>query len=81
MKPAMKLIFFFIFVFIIGMVYRTFDSFGVDTMQDAYDNSSLSGYTDSTIETVYGFLWIAIPIIAIVSLAIYFTVYDKGGVI
>lgn len=80
MKPAMKVIMFFVFIFLIGMVYKSLNDWGIQPVQEAYDNSSLADYHYDNINTVFDFSWLAIPIIAVVGLAIYLAVERTGGI-
>jgi hypothetical protein len=78
MKPAIKVMMFFVLVFIIGMVYNTLDSFGLTTLEEALTNTSLPQNPYPTVTTVYNFLWLSIPILGIISTAIYLALEGRG---
>ena len=79
MKPAVKFIFFFVMVFIIGFVYSTLNNFGLVVLEQEIENqSALPQHPYPTIDTVYTFLWMGIPLIAIISTAIYLAIEGRG---
>ena len=80
MRPAVKVLFFFVLVFLVGMTYNTLNSFGIAPIEEAIANSSsLPQNPYPTITTVYNFLWLSIPIIGIVSTALYLALADRGA--
>ena len=80
MRPAIKVLFFFVMIFIIGIVYNSLNSFGLASIEEAVANSSaLPQNPYPTITTVYNFLWLSIPIVSIISIALYLALADRGA--
>ena len=80
MRPAMKVVMFFVMLFLIGMVYNLLNNWGVNLLTDTIANqSSLPQNPYPTVTTVYSFLWMAIPVIGIISTALYIALEGRGG--
>ena len=79
MKPSVKFLFFFIMVFLIGFIYSTLNNFGIVPLeQEIANTSSLPQNPYPTITTVYTFLWMGIPLIAIIATAVYLAIEGRG---
>jgi len=79
MRPAVKLLFFFVMVFLIGIVYNSLNMGLVPLEETIANTSSLPQNPYPTVTLVYNYLWLAIPIIGIVSTAIYLSSNPQGG--
>lgn len=78
MKTSIKVLFFFVLVFVIGMFYNILNM-GLVPLEEALDNTTgLPHDPYPTIDTVYNFLWLAVPILAVISTALYLAMEKRS---